>query len=75
MSFAELQEEVAKLPREQKELLREDIDRDLQQKPPTNLPGLSRFIGWADGMVTFRDDWEEDEPLEMWEALRDEPTT
>ena len=36
-------------------------------------PGLTRFLGCGMGMLTFKDDGEKSEPLEMWEALRDGP--
>ena len=71
MSLAELKSELKKLtPAEIAE-----IEAALQQmKTGDDVGGrpLSEFFGCARGMMIFHPGWDEDEPLGMWEALRDD---
>ena len=72
MSVAEMKAELPKLTA--KELVELEIAVELAKvavQPPVR---PSDYFGCLRGTVTFKPGWDEDEPLEMWEALRDDPS-
>ena len=72
MSVAEIKAELPKLTA--KELVELEMAVELAKatvQPPVK---PSDYFGCLRGTVTFKPGWDEDEPLEMWEALRDDPS-
>jgi hypothetical protein len=72
MSVAEIKAELPKLTA--KELVELEIALELAKsavRPPVT---PADYFGCLRGTVTFKPGWDEDEPLEMWEALRDDPS-
>ena len=71
MSITEIKAEIQKLsPAEKAELkaaLEAEIDAGTTSADPSSILGCMR------GTVIFHPGWDEDEPIEMWEALRDDP--
>jgi len=60
---AELYKLIDQLSEAEKRTLREMLDRELAQTPPSNgTDGRAREFGWAQGQITIASDF--DEPLE-----------
>jgi hypothetical protein len=79
MSIAEIQSELKKLtPVELAQV--EAVVREIKAIPPVTAQVGNAISGtlaeyWESlrGTVTLKPGWDEDEPLEIWEALRDNP--
>ena len=73
MSVAEIKAQLTKLsPPELAE-----VEAALQQvKRATPVPAseLAEYVGCMRGVTVLKPGWDEDRPLEMWEALRDDPS-
>lgn len=73
MSVAEIKAELPKLsPPELAE-----VEAALQQAKlavPATPATMSSYAGCMRGVTVLKPGWDEDEPLEMWEALRDDPS-
>ena len=69
MSVAEIKAEIQKLTPEEKKELHDALEAVLsaQEKPAD----ASQFVGSLKDTVIFHPGWDEDEPFEDWEALRD----
>jgi hypothetical protein len=72
MSFAELKAEVPNLSAGELELLRTLVDVEITRKEGGSPVDMAQYLGCTRGMMKFQPGWEEDEPLEAWEALRDD---
>jgi hypothetical protein len=80
MSIAEIQSELKKLT--PVELARvEALVREIKAAPPVTtqvgnaIPGtLAEYWNSLRGTVILKPGWDEDEPLEIWESLRDNPS-
>lgn len=70
MSLAELKAEIAKLSPEDKQQLREALDVD--QTTAAETQTMAEYLGCARGMMKFNPGWDDPEPLEDWNALRDD---
>lgn len=73
MSLAEIKAEIAKLTPEQKKELRDALEA--ATTPPEKGTVISDYLGALRGTVIFHPGWDEDEPLEDWEALRDDDSS
>jgi hypothetical protein len=70
MSLSEIKTEILKLSAEQKAELKAVLEADLAaSEAPANSTGI---LGCMKGTIVFHPGWDEDEPLEIWEALRDD---
>jgi hypothetical protein len=71
MSVAEIKAEIEKLTLEEKKELHDALESALMasQKPPTT---MSEYMGSMRDTAVLKPGWDEDEPLEDWEALRDD---
>jgi len=65
--------EIQKLTPEEKKELREALEAALSapQKPST----MAEYLGCLKGATILKPGWDEDEPLEDWEALRDDASS
>ena len=73
MSVAEIKAELPKLtPPELAEV--ELALQQLKQTTPPTAPEMADYMGCMRGTAELKPGWDEDEPLEMWEALRDDPS-
>jgi hypothetical protein len=71
MSIAEIKAEIAKLTPEEKKQLREALEADssvLPKEPAT----MAEYLGSLRGTVILKPGWDSDEPLEQWNAERDD---
>ena len=80
MSIREIQAELKKLtPAELAQV--EALVREIKTPPVTTQVGnaapgaLAEYWDSLRGTVTLKPDWDKDEPWEIWEALRDNPST
>jgi len=69
MSIAELKAEIEKLTPAEKKELRDALEAEISA--PEKPADVSKYLGSLQGTVIFKPGWDEDEPLEEWEALRD----
>ena len=70
MSVAELKAEILKLPLEEKKELHDALEKALAT--PDKPVDMSQCLGSMRGTAVLKPGWDEDEPLEDWEALRDD---
>jgi len=70
MSIAEIKAEIEKLTPDQKKELRDALEA--VTSPPEQAAVISNYLGALRGTVIFHPGWDEDEPLEDWEVLRDD---
>jgi hypothetical protein len=74
MSLAEIKAEIEKLTPEEKKQLRDALEADMGT--PTKEPGtMAEYLGSLKGTTILKPGWDEDEPLEDWEALRDDDSS
>jgi hypothetical protein len=73
MSIAEIKAEIEKLTPEQKKELRDALEAATSS--PEKAALISDYIGSLRGTVIFHPGWDEDEPLEDWEVLRDDDSS
>jgi hypothetical protein len=73
MSIAEIKAEIEKLTPEQKKELHEALEA--ATSPPEKAAVISDYLGSLRGTVIFHPGWDEDEPLEDWEVLRDDDSS
>jgi hypothetical protein len=73
MSIAELKAEIAKLSPAEKIELRDALETAVAEteKPPAKATQL----GCMEGTAILKPGWDQDEPLEDWEVLRDDPSS
>lgn len=74
MSIAEIKAEIEKLTPEEKKELHDALEAAMSapQKEPTT---MSEYLESLKGTAILKPGWDEDEPLEDWEALRDDPSS
>ena len=73
MSVAEIKAELPKLtPTERAEV--EALLQQLKQPMPVPVSALTAYMGCMRDFTVLKPGWDEDEPLEIWEALRDDPS-
>ena len=72
MSLAELKAEISSLSAEELKALRAAVDTEVAKKESAAPVDMGQFLGCTRGMMKFNPGWEDDEPSEMWEALRDD---
>ena len=70
MSLTEIKTEILKLSQQEKAELKASLEADLADGSP--LADASNILGCMQGTAILHPGWNEDEPLEMWEALRDD---
>ena len=72
-SVAEIKAEIQKLTPEEKKELRNALEAALSapEKPTT----MAEYLGCLKGATILKPGWDEDEPLEDWEALRDDASS
>lgn len=71
MSITEIKAEIQKLSPEEKAELKAVLEAEMEAGTAPAHP--SSILGCMKGTVIFHPGWDEDEPIEMWEALRDDP--
>jgi hypothetical protein len=71
MSVAEIKAEIEKLSPEEKKRLREALDAEISPtaKEPTT---MAEYLGSLRGPLILKPGWDSDEPLEQWNAERDD---
>lgn len=73
MSLTELKAEIAQLSPEQLEALRLEIEAELTKKQiPRDFANFAEYAASLRGMMILKPGWDDDEPLEQWNAKRDE---
>lgn len=72
MSLSELKAEIAQLSADQLEALRHDIEAELAKKQTGEPKTAADFLGCARGMMKLNPGWDDPEPLEQWNAERDD---
>lgn len=73
MSLAELKAEIAQLSPEQLEALRLEIESELtKKKAPPDFANFAEYAASLRGMMTLNPGWDDDEPIEQWNAERDD---
>jgi hypothetical protein len=70
MSIAELKAEIEKLTPAEKKELRDALEAEISA-PEKASTTMAEYLGSLRGTVILKPGWDEDEPLEDWEALRD----
>ena len=73
MSIAEIKAEISKLTPEEKKELHDALEAALAT--PSKPVDLWQYIGCMKGTAVLKPGWDEDEPLEDWEALRDDASS
>ena len=73
MSIAEIKAEIQKLSPEEKKELRDALEAAVSAQE--RAADASQFVGCLKDSVIFDPGWDEDEPLEDWEALRDDDSS
>jgi hypothetical protein len=73
MSIVEIKAEIEKLTPAEKKELHDALEAAMaaSEKPTT----ISEYLGSLRGTVVFHPGWDENEPLEDWEALRDDDSS
>ena len=71
MSVAEIKAEIEKLTPEEKEQLRDALEAEISV-PPKEPTTMEEYLGSLRGNTILKPGWDDDEPLEDWEALRDD---
>lgn len=72
MSLTELKAEIEKLPPSDLEALRGTIEAELSKKRKAEPATFAEYAAALKGTITFHDGWDDDEPLEQWNAERDD---
>lgn len=73
MSLTELQSEIAQLSAAQLEALRSAIETELLKKQqPKEFANFAEYAASLRGTITLLPGWDDDEPLEEWNAERDD---
>jgi hypothetical protein len=73
MSVAEIKAEILKLTPEEKKELHDALEKALMN--PGKPVDVSQYLGCMKGTAVLKPGWDEDEPLEDWEALRDDASS
>jgi hypothetical protein len=71
MSVAEIKAEIAKLTPKEKKELREALEADITV-PPKEPTTMEEYLGSLRGTIILKPGWDDDEPLEQWNAERDD---
>lgn len=71
MSLMQIEAEIAKLTPEEIQHLQQSLADELARKSAEPI-NMAENLGCTRGMMTLLPGWDQDEPLEMWEALRDD---
>jgi hypothetical protein len=71
MSVAEIKAEIQKLTPEEKKELHDALEAAMSppEKEPTT---MAEYLGSLRGTVILKPGWDDDEPLEQWNAERDD---
>ncbi|MBA3353505.1 MAG: hypothetical protein H0U23_14000 [Blastocatellia bacterium] len=72
MSLTELKAEIEKLPPSDLEALRSTIEAELSKKQKSEPATFAEYAAALKGTIIFHDGWDDDEPLEQWNAERDD---
>lgn len=73
MSLTELKSEIAQLSAAQLEALRSAIETELAKKqPPKEFANFAEYAASLRGTIILKPGWDDDEPLEKWNAERDD---
>lgn len=72
MSLTELEAEISSLSAGELKALQAAVEFEMLKKENGAPVDMGQFLGCTRGMMTFHPGREEDEPLVMWEALRDD---
>ncbi len=70
MSIAELKAEIAKLSPMEKKELHDALEAAMS--PPNDPKTMAEYLGSLRGTVILKPGWDDDEPLEAWNAERDD---
>jgi hypothetical protein len=70
MSVAEIKAEILKLTPEEKKELHDALAASLAT--PDQPIDVSQYLGCMRGTAVLKPGWDNDEPLEAWDALRDD---
>jgi hypothetical protein len=73
MSIAEIKAEIEKLTPEEKKELRDALETAIAA--PQKAADMSEYLGSLRETAVLKPGWDEDEPLEDWEALRDDASS
>jgi hypothetical protein len=71
MSVAEIKAEIEKLTPEKKKQLRDALEAEISV-PPQEPTTMEEYLGSLRGTTILKPGWDDDEPLEDREALRDD---
>ena len=71
MSVAEIKAEIQKLTPEEKKELHDALEADLAA-PAKEPATMADYLGSLRGTVILKPGWDDDEPLEQWNAERDD---
>ncbi len=71
MSLAEIESEMSRLSPAELQRLRALVEIALAGG---SSPEPAQMLGCTRGLMTFNSGWDDPEPLESWDALREEPS-
>ncbi len=72
MSLTELKSEIAQLSAAELEILRSTIEAELLKKAPKDPATFAEYAASLRGTIILKSGWDDDEPLEQWNAERDD---
>ncbi len=72
MSLTELKSEIAQLSAADLEALRSAIEAELLKKEPQEPADFAEYAATLRGMMKLNPGWDDPEPLEQWNAERDD---
>lgn len=72
MSVGELKKEIQQLSAVDLQALRAAIEAELGKKKPAEPANFAEYFGSLRGTVILKPGWDDDEPLEEWNAERDD---
>ncbi len=72
MSLTEIKSEIAQLSAAELETLRSTIEAELLKKAPADPTTFAEYAASLRGTIILRPGWDDDEPLEQWNAERDD---
>ncbi len=72
MSLAEITAEVGQLSAAELEMLHAAVQAEIAKKQANGDVDMSKYAGCTRGMMQFNPGWDDPEPLEQWNALRDD---
>jgi hypothetical protein len=73
MSVAEIKAEITQLSVNELEALRQTIEAELTKKQTSAPANMAEYLGSMRGTIILKPGWDDDdEPLEQWNAERDD---